>query len=180
MKASIDGRIRRLERLEQDAEGKGATKFDEAAWELFKATLDDLDRQRDALLKARESLPLEKRLALARQDQAAALNRPDYPNYGHWGHGMKVRALEIELLERDGLATDKQLADLREGRLRVPLGSLPVVLDVAPMLDDEMRRVEREIDEWVEQNRALRDAAWRQPTPPDHYQKLREELASRR
>lgn len=181
MKASIDGRIQRLERLVERVGASAPAQFDSATWERFKATLDGLYRQRDALLKAREALPLERRLAHARQDQAAALQRPGCPDYAVWGRALKVRTIEIAILERDGLATDEQLADLREGckRLQAPFAPLPVAINVAPVPDDEMRRLEREIDDWIAQHRELREAAYRQPTRPDHYRKLRDALSHR-
>lgn len=171
----------RLERLEQSTGASAPVQFDSAAWERFKVTLDELHSQRDALLKAREALPLERRLALARQDHAAALQRPECPDYAVWGYAIKVRALEIELLGRDGLASEEQLAELRAacGRFLVSFGPLPVALDVAPVPDDEMRRVEHEIDRWLAQHRELRDATRRQATPPDHYRRFREALSHR-
>lgn len=164
----------RLERLEQSAGASAPVQFDEAAWERFRARLDELHGQRDALRKAREALPLEKRLALARQDHAAALERPDCPEYAVWGYGLKARSLEVEILERDGLATAEQVAELRAQckRMLGPFAPLPVVVDVESVPGDEMRRVEREIDDWLALHRELRDAASRQLTPPDRYRRL--------
>ncbi|MCC4115331.1 hypothetical protein LLG90_08230 [Aromatoleum toluclasticum] len=157
--------LERVVRLEHDAGASAPAQFDSAAWDRFKGTLDGLYVRRDALLKAREALPRERRLALARQDHAAALERAGCPAYAVWGYGLKVRSLEIAMLERDGLARDERLIELREGckRLQAPFAPLPVAINVEPVPDEEMRRLEREIDDWIAQHRELRDASGREP-----------------
>lgn len=156
----------RLARLERVAEAKNHTKFDEVAFAVCRARLKALHNCRSALLEARKRLPLEQQLALARQDRDARLARGDVsisePMY-QWGRELAVRSLEVEIFERDALVSTEVLDGLREGchKLLVPFVPLPVEITVMPVPDEEMRQIERKIDECAARLREMRDASQR-------------------
>lgn len=151
----------RLACLERVAEAKDHTKFDEDAFDVCLTQLKSLQNRRSGLLEARKPLPLEHRLALARQDRDARAACEDVsvsePLY-RWGRELAVRSLEIEILKRDALVGADVLDKLTEGRgkLLVPFVPLPVEINVMPVPDEEMRQIEREIDECAARLREIR------------------------
>lgn len=154
----------RLARLEQSANAKSHAEVDEEAMSVCRDRLQALHRRRTDLLEARKRLPLEQQLALARQDRDARAARGELsisePMY-RWGRELVVRGLEIEILARDALVVPEVLDGLREGcrKLLMPFLPLPVRIDVLPILDEEMRQLERELDECAARIREMRGAA---------------------